>query len=90
MNTRLLSNSEFRNPGSPISHLPSPISREAEPSPELLDSLVLQHREPQGFVNVNVTVNEDPEPYGLLINVFFFLAHLFPYVLMVVLAMSRS
>jgi len=58
--------------------------------PDLLDSLVLQHREPQGFVNVNVTVNEDPEPYGLLINCFLFFAHLFPYFLMVALAMSRS
>jgi hypothetical protein len=90
MNTRLFSNSEFRNPGSPISHLPSPISREAEPSPDLLDSLVLQHRESQGFVNVNVTVNEDPEPYGLLINCFLFFAHLFPYVLMVALTVYRS
>jgi len=57
---------------------------------ELLDSLVLQRPEPQGFVNVNVTVNEDPEPYGLLINCFLFFAHLFPYVLMVALAMARS
>jgi len=58
--------------------------------PDLLDSLVLQRPEPQGFVNVNVTVNEDPEPYGLLINCFLFFAHLFPYVLMVALAMYRS
>ena len=57
---------------------------------EVLNSLVLQSPEPQGFVNVTVNVIEDPEPYALLINCFIFLAHLFPYVLVVALAVSRS
>ncbi len=56
--------------------------------PELLDSLVLQYPEPQGFVNV--TVNEDPEPYAFLVNCFLILAHLFPYALVVALAVWRS
>ena len=55
---------------------------------ELLDSLVLQRPEPVSeFRNPN---SEIQQPYGLLINVFFFFAHLFPYFLMVALAMSRS
>jgi len=70
--------------------LPSPISREAEPTPDLLDSLVLQRPEPLAPVHVHVQVNEQPEPYAFLVNCFFFFAHLFPYVLMVALAMSRS
>jgi len=57
---------------------------------QLLDSLVLQHPEPLAPVHVHVQVNEQPEPYGLLINCFLFFAHLFPYFLMVALAMSRS
>jgi len=56
--------------------------------PELLDSLVLQRPEPVSeFRNPN---SERQQPYGLLINCFLFFAHLFPYVLMVALAMSRS
>ena len=35
---------------------------------DLLDSLVLQRPEPQGFVNVNLNVNERAEPYGPLIS----------------------
>ena len=35
---------------------------------DLLDSLVLQRPEPQGFVNVNLNVNEKAEPYGPLIS----------------------
>ena len=58
--------------------------------PELLDSLVLQRPEPQDFVNVTVNVNEDPEPYAFLINCFLIFAHLFPYVLVVALAVWRS
>jgi len=57
---------------------------------EVLVSLVLQRPKPQDFVNVTVNVNEDPEPYAFLINCFLIFAHLFPYVLMVALAMSRS
>ena len=60
---------------------------------DLLDSLVLQHPEasPAGSdLNFNLNLNERAEPYGLLINVFFFFAHLFPYFLMVALAVYRS
>ena len=57
---------------------------------EVLVSLILQRPEPQGFVNVTVNVNEDPEPYAFLINCFIFFAHLFPYVLVVALAVWRS
>ena len=57
---------------------------------EVLNSLVLQRPEPKGFVNVTVTVNEDPQPYAFLVNCFLFFFHLFPYVLIVALAVSRS
>ena len=57
---------------------------------EVLNSLVLQRPEPQDFVNVTVNVNEDPEPYAFLINCFIVVAHLFPYVLIVALAVWRS
>jgi hypothetical protein len=59
-------------------------------NPEALDSLVLQRPESQAFVNVTVNVNEDPEPYALLVNCFLILAHLFPYALVVALAVRRS
>ncbi len=55
---------------------------------EVLDSLVLQHPEPRGFVNV--TVNDQPEPYAFLVNCFIFIGHLFPYALIVALAVWRS
>jgi len=54
--------------------------------PDLLDSLVLQSPEPPTFVNVN----EDPEPYGSMVNCFLCLAHLFPYALVIALAVWRS
>jgi|GEM_PF-6226686 len=57
---------------------------------ELLDSLVLQRPEPLAPVHVHVQVNEQPEPYAFLVNCFFFFAHLFPYFLMVALAVYRS
>ena len=57
---------------------------------EALDSLVLQRPEPQDFVNVTVNVTEAPEPYRTLVNCFLILAHLFPYVLVVALAVWRS
>ena len=50
---------------------------------EVLNSLVLQRPEPQGFVNVHLHVNDQPEPYASLVNCFLFFAHLFPYVLVV-------
>ena len=57
---------------------------------EVLDSLVFQRPESQAFVRVHVHVNDKPEPYGLLVNCFLFFAHLFPYVLVVALAVWRS
>ena len=57
---------------------------------EVLDSLVLQSPEPQGFVNVTVNVIEDPEPYAFLVNCFFVFSHLLPYALVIALAVWRS
>ena len=79
--------------GSPISYLPSPISCEAQPDPDLLDSLVLQRppASPAGSdLNFNLNLNERAEPYALLVNCFLFFSHLFPYVLVVALAVWRS
>jgi len=58
---------------------------------DLLDSLVLQRPQasPAGS-DLNLNLNERAEPYGLLINCFLFFAHLFPYFLMVALAVYRS
>ena len=76
--------------GSPISYLPSPIFCEAQPDPDLLDSLVLQRPKSPASVNVHFHVNDQPEPYGSLVNCFLILGHLFPYVLVVALAVWRS
>ena len=57
---------------------------------EVLNSLVLQRPETPDFVNVTVNVTEDPEPYAFQVNCFIFFAHLFPYVLVVALAVWRS
>ena len=54
---------------------------------DLLDSLVLQRPEPQGFVNVNV--NEKAEPYGPLISFLSAIASVLPYVIAVLLAMMK-
>ncbi len=56
---------------------------------ELLDSLVLQRPEPQGFVNVNLNVNEKAEPYGPLISFLSAIASILPYVFAVLHAMMR-
>jgi hypothetical protein len=56
---------------------------------DLLDSLVLQRPEPQGFVNVNLNVNERAEPYGPLISFLSAIASILPYVIAVLLAMMR-
>ena len=56
---------------------------------ELLDSLVLQRPEPQGFVNVNLNVNEKAEPYGPLISFLSAIASVLPYVIAVLLAMMK-
>ena len=56
---------------------------------DLLDSLVLQRPEPQGFVNVNLNVNERAEPYGLLISFLSAIASILPYVIAVLLAMMK-
>jgi hypothetical protein len=56
---------------------------------DLLDSLVLQRPEPQGFVNVNLNVNERAEPYGPLISLLSAALSLLPYVIAVLLAMMR-
>ena len=56
---------------------------------DLLDSLVLQRPEPQGFVNVNLNVNERAEPYGPLISFLSAIASVLPYVFAVLLAMMR-
>ena len=56
---------------------------------ELLDSLVLQRPEPQGFVNVNLNVNEKAEPYGPLISFLSAIASILPYVFAVLLAMMK-
>jgi len=60
---------------------------------DLLDSLVLQRPQASSAgsdLNLNLKLNERAEPYGLLINCFLFFAHLFPYFLMVALAVYRS
>ena len=56
---------------------------------DLLDSLVLQRPEPQGFVNVNLNVNERAEPYGPLISFLSAIASILPYVIAVLLAMIK-
>jgi hypothetical protein len=56
---------------------------------DLLDSLVLQRPEPQGFVNVNLNVNERAEPYGPLISFLSAIASILPYVFAVLHAMMR-
>jgi len=56
---------------------------------DLLDSLVLQRTKPQGFVNVNLNVNEKAEPYGPLISFLSAIASLLPYVVAVLLAMMK-
>ena len=57
---------------------------------EVLDSLVLKRPESPASVHVHLHVNDQPEPYAFLVNCFIFLAHLFPYVLVVALAVWRS
>jgi hypothetical protein len=54
---------------------------------DLLDSLLLQRPEPQGFVNVNLNVNE--EPYGVLISWLSAVLSLLPYVIAVLHAMMK-
>jgi hypothetical protein len=54
---------------------------------DLLDSLVLQRPEPQGFVNVHAHVNE--EPYGVLISWLSAVLSLLPYVIAVVHGMMK-
>ena len=54
---------------------------------DLLDSLVLQRPEPQGYVNVNLNVNE--EPYGVLISWLSAVLSLLPYVIAVLHAMMK-
>ena len=56
---------------------------------DLLDSLVLQRPEPQGFVNVNLNVNERAEPYGPLISFLSAIASVLPYVIAVLHAMMK-
>ena len=56
---------------------------------DLLDSLVLQRPEPQGFVNVNLNVNERAEPYGPLISFLSAVASILPYVFAVLHAMMK-
>ena len=56
---------------------------------DLLDSLVLQRPEPQGFVNVNLNVNEKAEPYGPLISWLSAVLSILPYVFAVLLAMMK-
>ena len=65
------------------------------PDPDLLNSLLLQRPEPPASpagsdLNFNLNLNERAEPYAILVNCFIFLAHLFPYVLVVALAVWRS
>jgi hypothetical protein len=52
---------------------------------DLLDSLVLQRPESQGFVNVN----EKAEPYGPLISFLSAVASILPYVIAVLHAMMK-
>jgi len=56
---------------------------------DLLDSLVLQRPELQGFVNVNLNVNEKAEPYGPLISFLLAIASVLPYVFAVLHAMTK-
>ena len=56
---------------------------------DLLDSLVLQRPEPQGFVNVNLNVNQRAEPYGPLISWLSAVLSLLPYVIAVLHAMMK-
>jgi len=56
---------------------------------DLLDSLVLQRPKPQGFVNVNLNVNEKAEPYGPLISFLLAIASVLPYVFAVLHAMTK-
>jgi hypothetical protein len=56
---------------------------------DLLDSLVLQRPEPQGFVNVNLNVNEKAEPYGPLISFLSAIASILPYVIAVLHGMMK-
>ena len=56
---------------------------------DLLDSLVLQRPEPQGFVNVNLNVNEKAEPYGPLISFLSAISSVLPCVFAVLLAMMK-
>ena len=56
---------------------------------DLLDSLVLQRPEPQGFVNVNLNVNEKAEPYGPPISWLSAVLSILPYVFAVLLAMMK-
>ena len=60
---------------------------------EVLNALVLQQppASPAGFdLNFNLNLNDQPKPYASLVNCFLFFAHLFPYVLVVALAVWRS
>ncbi|NDA10687.1 MAG: hypothetical protein EBZ07_07585 [Verrucomicrobia bacterium] len=54
---------------------------------DLLDSLVLQRPESQDFVNVNLNVNE--EPYGVLISWLSAVLSVLPYVFAVLHAMMK-
>jgi hypothetical protein len=56
---------------------------------DLLDSLVLQRPEPQGFVNVNLNANEEAEPYGPLISWLSAVLSVLPYVFAVLHAMMK-
>jgi len=56
---------------------------------DLLDSLVLQRPEPQGFVNVNLNANEKAEPYGPLISWLSAVLSVLPYVIAVLHAMMK-
>ena len=56
---------------------------------DLLDSLVLQRPEPQGFVNVNLNANEEAEPYGPLISWLSAVLSVLPYVFAVLYAMTK-
>ena len=56
---------------------------------ELLDSLVLQRPEPQGFVNIDLNANEKAEPYGPLISWLSAVLSILPYVFAVLHAMVK-
>ena len=56
---------------------------------ELLDSLVLQRPEPQGFVNIDLNANEKAEPYGPLISWLSAVLSVLPYVIAVLHAMMK-